>query len=275
MRPSFTLGIEEEYQTVDPETRDLRSHIATEMLEQGKLQLEERVKAEMHQSVIEVGTRICANIQEAQRRPLRPAPQHDPPGRRERPDARRRRHPPLRRLALAGDLPRPALRQGGRRPAARRALQPHLRPARPRRHRGQGSRNPHHELASLLPAAHPRALDQLALLARHGDRLQELPRQGLRKLPSHRIFPTASPATPSSKTTSNSSSRPTASTTPRRSGGTSVPTPSSTPSRSASATSPCAPRSRSPSPASSRPPPASSGSCTPATSTTASTPARC
>jgi len=66
MRPSFTLGIEEEYQTVDPETRDLRSHIKTEMLAKGKLRLEERVKAEMHQSVIEVGTRICGSIQAAQ-----------------------------------------------------------------------------------------------------------------------------------------------------------------------------------------------------------------
>ncbi|HEY0264646.1 MAG TPA: carboxylate-amine ligase [Granulicella sp.] len=66
MRPTFTLGIEEEYQTVDPETRDLRSHIATEMLAKGKLRLEERVKAEMHQSVIEVGTRVCHNIHEAQ-----------------------------------------------------------------------------------------------------------------------------------------------------------------------------------------------------------------
>jgi glutamate---cysteine ligase / carboxylate-amine ligase len=65
MRPSFSLGIEEEYQTVDPVTRDLRSHIATEMLAQGRIRLEERVKAEMHQSNIEVGTRICANIHEA------------------------------------------------------------------------------------------------------------------------------------------------------------------------------------------------------------------
>jgi len=65
MRPSFSLGIEEEYQTIDPETRDLKSHIATEMLEQGRLRLEERVKAEMHQSVIEVGTRVCRNIEEA------------------------------------------------------------------------------------------------------------------------------------------------------------------------------------------------------------------
>ncbi|GAC1430731.1 MAG: carboxylate-amine ligase [Acidobacteriaceae bacterium] len=66
MPPSFTLGIEEEYQTIDPETRDLRSHVSTEMLAHGKLQLEERVKAEMHQSVIEVGTRVCANIKTAQ-----------------------------------------------------------------------------------------------------------------------------------------------------------------------------------------------------------------
>ena len=66
MRPSFSLGIEEEYQTIDPESRDLRSHIQTEMLAQGKIRLEERVKAELHQSVIEVGTRICRNIQEAQ-----------------------------------------------------------------------------------------------------------------------------------------------------------------------------------------------------------------
>ncbi|HZQ42070.1 MAG TPA: carboxylate-amine ligase [Acidobacteriaceae bacterium] len=65
MRPTFSLGIEEEYQTVDPETRDLRSHIKTEMLSKGKLRLEERVKAEMHQSVIEVGTRVCRNIGEA------------------------------------------------------------------------------------------------------------------------------------------------------------------------------------------------------------------
>src|SRR6201994_45450 len=65
MRPSFTLGIEEEYQTVDPVTRDLRSDIKTELLSKGKRRLEERGKAEMHQSVVEVGTRICRTIIEA------------------------------------------------------------------------------------------------------------------------------------------------------------------------------------------------------------------
>ena len=62
MRPSFTLGIEEEYQTIDPVTRDLRSHIETEMLAVGKMRLQERVKAEMHTSVVEVGTRVCKDI---------------------------------------------------------------------------------------------------------------------------------------------------------------------------------------------------------------------
>ncbi|HEX8817920.1 MAG TPA: carboxylate-amine ligase [Terriglobales bacterium] len=65
MRPSFTIGIEEEYQTVDPVTRDLRSHINTEMMEQGRLRLQERVKAELHQAVVEVGTSVCADIKTA------------------------------------------------------------------------------------------------------------------------------------------------------------------------------------------------------------------
>jgi glutamate---cysteine ligase / carboxylate-amine ligase len=65
MRPTFTIGIEEEYQTIDPVTRDLRSHIQAELLEKGKVLLQERVKAEMHQSVVEVGTGVCKNIKEA------------------------------------------------------------------------------------------------------------------------------------------------------------------------------------------------------------------
>jgi carboxylate-amine ligase len=63
--PSFTLGIEEEYQTLDPVSYDLRSHIQMEILEKGKRQLHERVKAEMHQSVIEVGTGVCRDVKEA------------------------------------------------------------------------------------------------------------------------------------------------------------------------------------------------------------------
>jgi carboxylate-amine ligase len=63
--PSLTIGIEEEYQTIDPGTYDLRSHVHTEILTQGQRVMQERVKAEMHQSVVEVGTGICKNIKEA------------------------------------------------------------------------------------------------------------------------------------------------------------------------------------------------------------------
>src|SRR5437870_83515 len=56
----FTLGIEEEFQIIDPETRELRSHIQ-EILADGRMILEEHVKAEMHQSVVELGTEICSD----------------------------------------------------------------------------------------------------------------------------------------------------------------------------------------------------------------------
>src|SRR5438552_8857137 len=62
--PSLTLGIEEEYQIIDPQTRELRSYI-TQLLEADKLQLREQVKAELHQSMVEVGTEVCKTPAEA------------------------------------------------------------------------------------------------------------------------------------------------------------------------------------------------------------------
>jgi carboxylate-amine ligase len=62
--PSLTLGVEEEYQIVDPDTRELRSHI-TELLEQGRVILKEQVKPELHQSIVEIGTNVCQTPAEA------------------------------------------------------------------------------------------------------------------------------------------------------------------------------------------------------------------
>src|SRR6516225_9601777 len=62
--PSLTIGIEEEYQIIDPQTRELRSYI-TQILEDSKLILREQVKAELHQSMVEVGTEICKTPAEA------------------------------------------------------------------------------------------------------------------------------------------------------------------------------------------------------------------
>jgi len=60
----YTLGIEEEFAIVDPQTRELRSHIQ-EILEGGKVLLKEQIKPEMHQSVVELGTEICSSISNA------------------------------------------------------------------------------------------------------------------------------------------------------------------------------------------------------------------
>ncbi|GAB3701710.1 carboxylate-amine ligase [Spirosoma flavus] len=62
--PIFTLGIEEEFQTIDPSSGELRSHMS-KIVDGGQIVLQERVKAEMHQAVVEVGTNVCNNIHDA------------------------------------------------------------------------------------------------------------------------------------------------------------------------------------------------------------------
>jgi glutamate---cysteine ligase / carboxylate-amine ligase len=60
--PSLTIGVEEEYQIIDPKTRELQSYI-TQILEQDHLILSQ-VKPELHQSIVEVGTTVCRTPQE-------------------------------------------------------------------------------------------------------------------------------------------------------------------------------------------------------------------
>lgn len=60
----FTIGVEEEYMVFDPQTRGLTSH-EQKIVTEGQKILKEKVKAEMHQAVVEVGTDICSNINEA------------------------------------------------------------------------------------------------------------------------------------------------------------------------------------------------------------------
>jgi len=60
----FTLGVEEEYMVIDPVTRELKSH-DQRIVEIASQVLMDHVKAEMHQAVVEVGTSICKNVEEA------------------------------------------------------------------------------------------------------------------------------------------------------------------------------------------------------------------
>ncbi|MBK9388078.1 MAG: carboxylate-amine ligase [Planctomycetes bacterium] len=64
--PTLTLGIEEEFQVLDPDTLQLRSHLQA-FFEQGHLLLAEKMKKELHQSVVEIGTGVCKDIAEARR----------------------------------------------------------------------------------------------------------------------------------------------------------------------------------------------------------------
>ena len=61
---TFTIGVEEEYMVLDPHTLELKSH-QQQIVQEGHKLLREKVKAEMHQAVVEVGTDICADADEA------------------------------------------------------------------------------------------------------------------------------------------------------------------------------------------------------------------
>src|SRR5690349_7080523 len=59
-----TLGIEEEYMVLDPVSKELKSH-EQKIVTEGQKVIKDKVKAEMHQAVVEVGTDICQDIDEA------------------------------------------------------------------------------------------------------------------------------------------------------------------------------------------------------------------
>jgi carboxylate-amine ligase len=61
---NFTIGVEEEYMVIDPVTRELKSH-EQKIVQEGQKIIKDKVKAEMHQAVVEVGTDICQNVDEA------------------------------------------------------------------------------------------------------------------------------------------------------------------------------------------------------------------
>ena len=61
----FTVGVEEEFQIVDPATGELKSHVS-ELLKSSAESLGDQIKPEMHQSIVEVGTKICQDVNELQ-----------------------------------------------------------------------------------------------------------------------------------------------------------------------------------------------------------------
>src|SRR5260370_35241145 len=93
MEHAFTVGVEEEFQIVDPTTWELRSHVS-ELLASSAPAFGDQVKREMHQSIVEVGTKICSSIGELAEEIIK--------NRRDLPDAAARRRP---RVAASGTHP--------------------------------------------------------------------------------------------------------------------------------------------------------------------------
>src|SRR4029077_8391186 len=63
MAHRFTIGVEEEFQIIDPTTCELRSHVS-QLVSAASPDIAEQVKHELHQSIVETGTRICENVRE-------------------------------------------------------------------------------------------------------------------------------------------------------------------------------------------------------------------
>jgi carboxylate-amine ligase len=64
---SYTLGVEEEYMLLDSETLDLVQHIDTVLAAVAGHELEERINAELMQSVIEITTPVCRTAADVER----------------------------------------------------------------------------------------------------------------------------------------------------------------------------------------------------------------
>ncbi|MBT8138060.1 MAG: carboxylate-amine ligase [Gammaproteobacteria bacterium] len=63
--PPFTVGIEEEYLLVDKQTRDLANDPPPDLMHECEEQLSSQVAPEFLRAQIEIGTRVCASIDEA------------------------------------------------------------------------------------------------------------------------------------------------------------------------------------------------------------------
>jgi carboxylate-amine ligase len=64
--PPFTLGVEEEYQIIDPQTRELKDGIG-HVLPEAQDEVGEAAQSELFQSQIEIGTPVCEDLSQVRR----------------------------------------------------------------------------------------------------------------------------------------------------------------------------------------------------------------
>ena len=164
--PPFTIGIEEELMILDADGLGLAQEIEA-ILDAVPDELEGQVKPELIQSVLEIATTPCDGV--ARRRRGAPRPCGAPWPRSPSDEGccwRRVRHAPVRALGGPGDRRPPALPRAGRGARLHRPPGADLRHPRPRRDRGRRPGDLRRRRHPPLPAAAPRPVGQLAVLAR-------------------------------------------------------------------------------------------------------------
>ncbi len=69
--PPLTMGVEEEYQIIDPESRNLHAYISEFLSQDQQRDVKLDLKPELMQSQVEVGSRVCRNIKEVRQEVVR------------------------------------------------------------------------------------------------------------------------------------------------------------------------------------------------------------
>ena len=221
----YTLGVEEEYMLLDPESFDLVQHIETVLDAVQGDELADRINAELMQSVLEIATPVCTTAGDVMRELTTLRGYVRDVGARAGPARRLGRDAPVQPLRAPADhregpLPRPD------RPApVRRPPRADLRDAHPRRRRRPRQGDPGRQRAAAPPRAAARALGELAVLARASRRGSRRAARSSSRPSRARGRRRASATTPTTPASSASSSARAASPTTRTSGGTSAPIP--------------------------------------------------
>ena len=69
--PPLTLGVEEEYQIIDPQSRNLQAYISELLSQDEQRETKLQLKPEFMQSQVEVGSYVCRNIKEVRQEIIR------------------------------------------------------------------------------------------------------------------------------------------------------------------------------------------------------------
>ncbi|MBX3055977.1 MAG: carboxylate-amine ligase [Anaerolineae bacterium] len=69
--PTLTLGVEEEYQIIDPQTRNLHAYISEFLSQDQQRPYKLDLKPELMQSQVEVGSHVCRNVKEVRQELIR------------------------------------------------------------------------------------------------------------------------------------------------------------------------------------------------------------